>query len=54
MPFLDGVSINEATYSLDGMKVTYEVAGDGEKVVSTLPTAGEKLTSRSVVLLRTE
>lgn len=54
MPFLDGVSINEATNSLDGMKVTYEVAGDGEKVVSTLPTAGEKLTSRSVVLLRTE
>lgn len=54
MPFLDGASVNEATNALDKLKVTYEVAGDGERIVSTLPVAGEKLTSRSVVLLRTE
>ena len=54
MPFLDGASVNEATSALDKLKVTYEVAGDGERIVSTLPVAGEKLTSRSVVLLRTE
>ena len=54
MPFLDGASVNEATSALDKLKVTYEVAGNGERIVSTLPVAGEKLTSRSVVLLRTE
>ena len=31
MPFLDGASVNEATSALDKLKVTYEVAGDGEK-----------------------
>lgn len=54
MPLLDGLTINEATNALDRLKVTYEVAGDGERVISTTPIAGENLTSRSVVLVRTE
>lgn len=54
MPFLDGASVNEATSALDKLKATYEVAGRRRKDRFDFARRGEKLTSRSVVLLRTE
>ena len=54
MPFLDGKGLNECVNALEALGLNYEIAGEGEKVVSTLPLVGEKVEKGDIVLLRTE
>lgn len=54
MPFLDGKSVNECANVLDGLGIKYEIAGEGETVVMTLPTVGTKVEKGDIVLLRTD
>lgn len=54
MPFLDGKGLNESVNALEALGLNYEIAGEGEKVISTLPLVGEKVEKGDIVLLRTE
>jgi len=52
MPLLLGKSAEEAAAILKQMKLTFELAGDGGVVESTLPIAGTEIPQNDVVLVR--
>lgn len=53
MPNLEGKSYDEAIKLLKGLELNFEVEGDGDTVVATLPLGGESVIKGDVVLLRT-
>lgn len=53
MPNLEGVSYSEAVKLLKSRSLNFEVQGEGDIVISTLPLGGERIAKGDVVLLRT-
>ncbi len=52
MPYLDGMSVTEAMKVLDEKGILYEVAGEGDSVVSTVPIASEMISKGDIALIR--
>lgn len=53
LPFLDGLSINEAVNLLDELGFNYEIDGDGERVTESFPSGNTELVKGDLILLRT-
>ena len=54
VPSLIGMTVDEADEALDGADLGKKVIGDGEKVVSQIPSAGQYIPQGGVVVLYTE
>ena len=52
MPELTDVSLHDAINILGQSELYYELVGEGDKVVSTVPTAGTMLPKGDAVLVR--
>jgi stage V sporulation protein D (sporulation-specific penicillin-binding protein) len=53
MPNLSGLKFDNASAMLKEKGLFYEVEGEGDTIISTLPIAGEKIEKGDVVLIRT-
>lgn len=54
MPSLYGMSLTEACVLLTSLGLQYEIAGEGDYVVSQIPTPGTMLYKNAVVIINTE
>ncbi len=54
MPFVEGLSVASAIEEIKKANLKCEIAGEGEKVVVSVPYFGEKVKKGDIVLLRTE
>ena len=54
VPTLTGKSLTQALVILDKLKINYEVAGEGDIVISQFPVANTKIKKSSTILISTE
>lgn len=54
MPFLDGKGLNECVNILSSLGLGCEIAGEGERAASSVPTVGERVEKGDIVLIRAE
>ncbi len=52
MPYLDDFKVEDAIKILDELGILYEIAGEGDRVVSTVPIAGEMVEKGDLILIR--
>ncbi len=48
-----GLSLSQAVVQLEKLKVNYEVDGEGDKIVSQFPMAGELISKSTTILIKT-
>jgi stage V sporulation protein D (sporulation-specific penicillin-binding protein) len=52
MPELTGVSLTDGVKAIKNLGLQYELAGEGQRVISTVPSAGNMVPEGDIVLLR--